>query len=62
MQDLFEIWKKEESKLWQWQVGSKFLTMEQFLETHSLSSVGLTTVWRWIHIIGFSYDMRKKKL
>ena len=48
--------------MWQWQVDSEFLTMGLFLETHGLSTVGLTTVWRWIHTLGFSYDMRKKSV
>jgi hypothetical protein len=60
MPALFEIWKEEESELAKWKDDSEFLTMEQFLETHGLSTVGLTTVWRWMHDLGFSYDMRKK--
>jgi hypothetical protein len=60
LKDLFKIWKREESKLWQWQFDSELLTMDRFLETHGLSTVSLTTVWKWMRDLGFSYDLRKK--
>jgi hypothetical protein len=57
---LFTIWKEEESKMSLWQTDAEFLTEELFLENHGLKTVGLTTVWRWMKNLGFSYDMRKK--
>jgi hypothetical protein len=60
MPELFGIWKKEQSKSSKWQDDSEFLTMELFLESLGLSTIALTTVWRWMHDLGFSYDTRKK--
>ena len=31
-----------------------------FLNAHSLESMSLTTAWRWMRLLGFQYDTRKK--
>jgi hypothetical protein len=32
-----------------------------FLNAHGLATLSMTTVWRWMHLLGFSYDARRKK-
>lgn len=58
--DLYKIWKQEEINIWKWGSDHELLTMDVFLKDHGLVTVGLTAAWRWIHDLGFSYDMRKK--
>ena len=31
-----------------------------FLNAHGLATLSMTTVWRWMHLLGFSYDARRK--
>ena len=31
-----------------------------FLKVHRLESMSLTTTWRWMRLLGFQYDTRKK--
>ena len=33
---------------------------EQFLQAHRLASMSFTTVWRWMRLLGFRYDVRRK--
>ena len=33
---------------------------ETFLSAHRLQSMSLTTTWRWMRLLGFQYDTRKK--
>jgi hypothetical protein len=35
-------------------------TVNSFLNAHGLESMSLTTTWRWICLLGFCYDTRKK--
>jgi hypothetical protein len=34
--------------------------MHSFLVAHGLDSLSLTTAWRWMQLLGFQYDTRKK--
>ena len=33
-----------------------------FLHTHGLQSMGLSTTWQWMHLLGFKHDAKKKSL
>ena len=57
---LFEIWRTDERLVNQWESDEEFITPEMFLKEHGLVSVSMTTVWRWMHDLGFSYDTRRK--
>ena len=35
-------------------------TTDLFLNAHGLESMSLTTTWRWMRLLGFCYDTRKK--
>ena len=35
-------------------------TVSAFLKAHRLESLSLTTTWRWMRLLGFHYDTRKK--
>jgi hypothetical protein len=35
-------------------------TINSILKAHGLESMSLTTTWRWIRLLGFKYDTRKK--
>ncbi|KAI2505686.1 hypothetical protein MHU86_8745 [Fragilaria crotonensis] len=39
-------------------IGNKVL--DSFLKQHGLKTLSITTVWRWIRLLGFSYDARRK--
>ena len=41
-------------------VGKNALNL--FLKEHGLTTFSITTVWRWIHLLGLSYDAQKKLL
>ena len=34
--------------------------IHSFLKTHRLESMSLTTTWRWMRLLGFQYDTRRK--
>ena len=36
------------------------LPFNYFLNDHGLKSMSLTTTWRWMRLLGFQYDTRKK--
>ena len=57
---LFALWEKEEMADWVWADDDEFITKERFLKNHGLTNVSITTIWRWLHRLGFSYDARKK--
>jgi hypothetical protein len=66
---LTEIWEKVK-RMTTIQVVSKDAATEEttsksqritsFLNAHCLESVSLTTMWRWMQLLGFHYDSRKK--
>ena len=35
-------------------------SFDSFLNAHRLESLSLTTIWRWMRLLGFQYDIRKK--
>ena len=35
--------------------------IDSFLVAHGLESLSLTTAWRWMRLLGFQYDSRKKR-
>jgi hypothetical protein len=39
-------------------VGKNALNL--LLKEHGSTTLRITKVWRWIHLLGFSYDARKK--
>jgi hypothetical protein len=50
-----KLWEKEEG-----QVNVK-TTVDDYLESNQLVNLSfLTTIWRWISLIGFAYSGRKK--
>ena len=50
------------TRLWKDTNGDDTTTMTDFLKSMQLQHLSPTTVWRWMHLLGYSYDTRKKVL
>ena len=40
--------------------NTRVSSISSFLKAHRLESLSLTTAWRWMRLLGFHYDTRKK--
>ena len=36
------------------------LTKEMFLREHGITTLSIPTCWRWLHQLGFTYDVQRK--